>query len=138
MYAWINISGNIFNFYNKPINFCFSKNDISWMVEVIQCLLQSHPMMLYKLSLLSLPPLSLSGFHVGGIFKWLLFFECSLIRLGHRGSVCQVVPTQEWASLKLMGCWAIHAMKRESVYWDCSITTERNLPACFLKAFWEL
>lgn len=49
------------------------------MVEVIQCLLQNHPMMLYKISLLSLPPLSLSGFHVGGIFKCLLFFGCPLI-----------------------------------------------------------
>lgn len=36
-------------------------------------------MMLYKISLLSLPPSSLSAFHVGGIFKCLVFFECALI-----------------------------------------------------------
>lgn len=36
-------------------------------------------MTLYKTSLLSLPPLSLSAFHFGGIFKCPLFFGCSLI-----------------------------------------------------------
>lgn len=58
------------------------------MVEVIQCLLQCHPMILYKIFLLSLSPLALSAFHVGDIFKCLVFFGCSLIFKSRTRSLC--------------------------------------------------